>query len=71
MKIEDNRGKFFKSEKGFTNSLLLIHLDNKKEVVLFCDVSHYGIGAILSHKTEDGDHLTAFTSHFLTKTTTM
>ena len=33
---------------------LLVHYDDSKPLVLTCDASPYGIGAILSHTMEDG-----------------
>ena len=36
------------------NSCFLTHFDPKKPVVLACDASPYGVGAVLSHMMEDG-----------------
>ena len=33
---------------------LLVHFDPDKHLVLACDASPYGIGAVLSHQMEDG-----------------
>jgi hypothetical protein len=37
------------------SATLLVHFDPDKEVVLSCDASPYGVGAVLSHCMEDGD----------------
>ena len=33
---------------------LLVHFDGDKPIVLACDASPYGVGAVLSHHMEDG-----------------
>ena len=46
---------------------LLVHYDDSKPLVLTCDASPYGIGAILSHTMEDGtDRPVAYASRTLT-----
>lgn len=37
-----------------TFDLSLIHYDLKKPLVLTCNSSEYGVGAVLSHETDDG-----------------
>lgn len=57
---------FVDSKTLLTSSKVLIHFDPKKELILACDASTYGVGAVLSHKTEHGDQPIAFTSRTLT-----
>ena len=45
---------FQKSKKLLSSAEILVHYDPTKEVILACDASPYGIGAVLSHKMSDG-----------------
>lgn len=33
---------------------LLVHFDPERELLLACDASPYGVGAVLSHRMDDG-----------------
>jgi len=45
---------FLESKQLLTSSRLLIHFNPKFEIVLACDASSYGIGAVLAHQMPDG-----------------
>ena len=44
---------FIEAKKHLTSSALQVHYDPDKELILLCDASPYGVGAVLSHKMED------------------
>ena len=51
------RAAFKEVNKSLQSSNLLVHFDPQKQLVLDCDSSLYGIGAVLYHVMEDG-HMT-------------
>ena len=57
---------FQRAEESLTSDCLLVHYDPTKELILACDASPYGVGAVLSHWFENGfDKPIAFTSRSL------
>ncbi|XP_061584204.1 LOW QUALITY PROTEIN: uncharacterized protein K02A2.6-like [Cololabis saira] len=58
---------FEMSKTLLQSSQVLVHYDTKKEVVLACDASPYGVGAVLSHRMPDGsERPVGFVSRTLT-----
>ena len=45
---------FVESKRRLLNADLLVHFDAGKKIILTCDASQYGIGAVMSHIMEDG-----------------
>ena len=59
---------FIEAKRQLTSQKLLVHFDPSKELLLSCDASPYGIGAVLSHQMPDGtEQPIAFTSRSLSK----
>ena len=65
--LEAEQDKAFHEAKAhLTSECLLIHYDPQKELVLSCDASPYGVGAVLSHRLQDtSERPVAFASRSL------
>ena len=58
---------FSNIRKILTSPPIMVHFDPSKPLVLTTDASEYGIRAVLSHTTTDGEHLIACHSRTLSK----
>ena len=60
---------FEESKQHLTSSAVLVHYDLNKPVVLACDASQYGVGAVLSHIMDDNSEKPiAYASRTMSKT---
>ena len=61
---------FQEVKKILTSGAVLVYFDPQKDVTLAVDASPYGIGAVISHATPEGDKPIAYASRKLTKAET-
>lgn len=52
--LKEQQAAFKKAKDMLQSTKLLVHFDPDKELILASDASDYGVGAVLSHKMEDG-----------------
>lgn len=58
---------FEAAKRALQDDSLLVHYDESKPLILACDASQYGLGAVLSHVMEDGqERPVAYASRTLT-----
>ena len=62
---EDENAAFKAAKDALSSDTLLIHYDPEKKLILTCDASPDGVGAVLSHQCENGDRPIAFASRSL------
>lgn len=63
----DQQAAFDRSKLLLQSSQVLVHYDTRKDVILACDASPYGVGAVLSHRMPDGsERPVGFVSRTLT-----
>ena len=48
------RKSFYETKKLLSSDALLVHFDTKKPIVLVCDASPHGVGAVLCHRLSNG-----------------
>ena len=63
---EECQATYLKCKKMLRCDAVLAHYKSAKPIKLACDASAYGLGAVVSHTLDDGEHPVAFTSRTLT-----
>ncbi len=57
---------FKEAKRQLTSTQVLTHYDRKKPLLLSCDASPYGVGAVISHRLDsEGERTIAFASRTL------
>jgi hypothetical protein len=61
------RKAFRESQDSLTSDRVLVHFDPDRELLLCCDASPYGIGAVLQHRINGSERPIAYASRRLNK----
>jgi len=61
-----DKERVFNEAKGLLRKIPVLIDEVHKPLLLTCDASSYGVGAVLAHQTEDGEHPIGF--HFMAPT---
>ena len=56
---------FATAKQKLTSAGVLAHFDPEQQIILSCDASPYGVGAVIAHMTPDGEKPIAFASRSL------
>ena len=65
---QKNTEAFKQSKQLLQSSTMLVHYDSQQELIVFCNASQYGLGAVLAHIMDDNSKKTfAFASRTLAK----
>lgn len=54
---EIEEGAFVNAKSALSSSTVLVHYNPKNPIILKCDASPYGLGAVLMHRMTDGEEL--------------
>ena len=64
--LDMGKGAFEEIKSKLTSDCVLVHYDPTKELILACDASPYGVGAVLTRRFDDGqERSVAFASRSL------
>jgi hypothetical protein len=56
------------TKKNLFSAGLLAHYDSQQPIVITCDASSYGVGAVISHMVDGRERPVAFASRTMSKT---